>query len=83
MNGSQSDDETVRHFSLLGNARRIASRPRLPRARRDGSDGARATGDVSDASRDDSRVVDIVVVVVVVERRDFDCSAQIGASKDC
>jgi hypothetical protein len=82
MNGSQSDDETVRHFSLLGNARRIASRPRLPRARRDGSDGARATGDVSDASRDDSRVV-VVVVVVVVERRDFDCSAQIGASKDC
>jgi len=82
MNGSQSDDETVRHFSLLGNARRIASRPRLPRARRDGSDGAIANGDVSDASRDDSRV-DIVVVVVVVERRDFDCSAQIGASKDC
>jgi len=81
MNGSQSDDETVRHFSLLGNARRIASRPRLPRARRDGSDGARATGDVSDASRDDSRVD--IVVVVVVERRDFDCSAQIGASKDC
>jgi hypothetical protein len=79
MNGSQSDDETVRHFSLLGNARRIASRPRIPRARRDGSDGARATGDVSDASRDDSRVY----IVVIVERRDFDCSAQIGASKDC
>jgi hypothetical protein len=67
---------------LIDDARRIASHRRVPRVRRDASDGARATGEVR-LSRDDSRVVVVVVVVVVVdERRDFDCSSEIGASKD-